>query len=40
MERLYDVIIGAGAQPIDLILPAIARGQDQDWIGFPSFTTH
>src|SRR6478735_3788217 len=28
--RLGDVVVGAGLQPFDLVLPAIARRQDQD----------
>ena len=33
MERLDDVVVRAGAQPVDLVLPAIARGQNQDRVG-------
>ena len=27
---LGDVVVGAGLQPFDLVLPAIARGENQD----------
>ena len=28
--RLGDVVVGAGLQALDLVLPAVARGQDED----------
>ena len=30
MKRLDDIVIGAGAQAIHFVLPAIASGQNQD----------
>jgi hypothetical protein len=29
MERLGDIIVGAGVEAVHLVAPAIARGQDQ-----------
>ena len=33
MERLGDVVVGAGVEALDLVAPAVARGQDQDQHG-------
>ncbi len=33
MKWLGDVVVGSGAQPLDLVLPAIARGQYQHAVG-------
>ncbi len=33
MKRLYDVIVRAGTEPVDLVLPAVAGGEDQDRVG-------
>src|SRR6266566_6323751 len=30
MERLGDVVVGAGVEALDLIAPAVARGEDED----------
>src|ERR1700704_2684142 len=30
MERLRDIVVGAGVETLDLIAPTVARGQDQD----------
>src|SRR5699024_3081390 len=37
MERLDDVVVGAGFQPLDLVLPTAAGRQDQDRIVQPGF---
>ena len=34
VKRFDDIVVGARAQPVDLVLPAIAGGQDQDRVGF------
>ena len=30
MERLRDIVVGAGVEALDLVAPAVARGQDED----------
>ena len=30
VERLGDVVVGARVEPLDLLAPAVARGEDQD----------
>ena len=35
MKRLDHVIIGTGAQAVDLVFPTVARRQDQDRIRMP-----
>ena len=33
MERLDDIVVGTGTEAIDLVLPAIAGGQNQNRVG-------
>ena len=35
MERLGDIVVGAGIEALHLVAPAIARGEDQDRHGAP-----
>ncbi len=38
MERLGDVIVGAGVKALHLVAPAVARGEDQHRHGAPGLT--
>jgi hypothetical protein len=33
MKGLGDVVVGAGVETLDLVAPAVARGEDEDWHG-------
>jgi hypothetical protein len=35
MKGFGDVIVGTGVEALDLIAPAVARGQNQNWHGAP-----
>jgi hypothetical protein len=34
MKWFHDVVIRSGAQAVDFVLPAIARREYQNWVGF------
>jgi hypothetical protein len=33
VKRFDDIVVRAGAQPVDLVLPAITGGEDEDRVG-------